>query len=150
MSTRNRKTTFVGTEGYMPPEGPGLPGADVYALGKVLYELSTGLDRQEFPKLPPNLSSFPDLRMLVGLNRVVLRACDPIATQRYPDGIALLADLEKLRTGRPMRRWATWQLALAAAAALIALMVAGWWFAHRAPVAAALQPAANASPPAAP
>ena len=29
--------TFVGTEGYVPPDGPGTPSSDVYALGKVLY-----------------------------------------------------------------------------------------------------------------
>ena len=28
--------TFIGTEGYVPPEGPGAPSADVFALGKVL------------------------------------------------------------------------------------------------------------------
>src|SRR5207249_11754056 len=28
--------SFVGTEGYIPPEGPGTPAADVYSLGKVL------------------------------------------------------------------------------------------------------------------
>jgi eukaryotic-like serine/threonine-protein kinase len=37
--------SFVGTDGFIPPEGPGAPSADLYSLGKVLYELSTGLDR---------------------------------------------------------------------------------------------------------
>ena len=41
--------SFVGTEGYIPPEGPGTPQADLYSLGKVLYEISTGKDRQDFP-----------------------------------------------------------------------------------------------------
>ena len=27
-------STFIGTAGYIPPEGPGMPAADVYALGK--------------------------------------------------------------------------------------------------------------------
>lgn len=31
--------SFVGTEGYIPPEGPGTPAADVYSLGKVFSEL---------------------------------------------------------------------------------------------------------------
>src|SRR5207247_6834337 len=38
--------SYVGTEGFIPPEGPGRPQADLYSLGKVLYEISTGLDRQ--------------------------------------------------------------------------------------------------------
>ncbi|PYI82322.1 MAG: hypothetical protein DME26_18130, partial [Verrucomicrobia bacterium] len=34
--------SFVGTEGYLPPEGTGTRQADLYSLGKVLYEMSTG------------------------------------------------------------------------------------------------------------
>ena len=41
--------SFVGTEGYIPPEGPGTPSADCYSLGKLLYELSTGHDRTAWP-----------------------------------------------------------------------------------------------------
>jgi len=41
--------SFVGTEGYLPPEGPGTTSADCHALGKVLYELSTGRDRRDYP-----------------------------------------------------------------------------------------------------
>ena len=42
--------SFVGTEGYLPPEGPGTPQGDLYSLGKVLYEASTGKDRRDFPE----------------------------------------------------------------------------------------------------
>jgi serine/threonine protein kinase len=45
--------SFVGTEGFIPPEGPGTPQADLYGLGKLLYELFTGRDRMDFPQLPP-------------------------------------------------------------------------------------------------
>ena len=40
----DREGTWVGTPGYMPPtpEHPGTPQADIYALGMVLYVLSTG------------------------------------------------------------------------------------------------------------
>ena len=42
--------SFVGTEGFIPPEGPNSPQADIYSLGKVLYEMSMGKDRTEFPE----------------------------------------------------------------------------------------------------
>ena len=47
--------SFVGTAGFIPPEGPGTSQADLYSLGKVLYEISTGKDRQDFPELPAEL-----------------------------------------------------------------------------------------------
>ena len=43
----------VGTEGFIAPEGAGSEQADIYSLGKVLYEISTGKDRTEYPDLPP-------------------------------------------------------------------------------------------------
>ena len=48
----NEARSYVGTEGYIPPEGPGTAQADIYGLGKVLYEASTGKDRKSFPELP--------------------------------------------------------------------------------------------------
>jgi TolB-like protein len=120
--------TFVGTEGFMPPEGPGSPGADVFALGKVLYELSTGFDRRQFPQLPPDLDRLPDHRGLLKLNEVILRACDPLPRLRYPDGRMLLADLLTLQAGRPVRRPAPGRrVALLAAAAAVALAAAWMW-----------------------
>ena len=50
--------SFVGTEGYLPPEGAGTPQADLYSLGKLLYEMSTGCDRKEFPALPSDIAYF--------------------------------------------------------------------------------------------
>ena len=41
-------TTSLGTMGYAPPEESGHPTADLYSLGKVLYELSTGKDPNGF------------------------------------------------------------------------------------------------------
>lgn len=49
--------SFVGTEGFIPPEGPGTPRADLYSLGKVLYEIGTGLDRRDFPALPEDFTA---------------------------------------------------------------------------------------------
>src|SRR5437667_2921519 len=47
--------SIVGTEGYLAPEGPGTVQADIYSLGKVLYEISTGRDRRHCPDLPLDL-----------------------------------------------------------------------------------------------
>ena len=43
---------YVGTEGFIAPEGPGTAQADIYALGKVLYEMGTGNRAEEYPVLP--------------------------------------------------------------------------------------------------
>jgi len=74
--------TFVGTEGFVPPEGPGTAQADVYSLGKVLYEMSSGKDRMEFPEIPSNLSD-EEWPFWLDLNRVICRACAPDLNERY-------------------------------------------------------------------
>ena len=75
--------SIVGTEGYLPPEGPGTPQADIFALGKVLYEAATGMDRREFPKLPEDLRTWPDAVQVFELNEVILKASAQAAGQRY-------------------------------------------------------------------
>ena len=47
-------STFVGSEGYIPPEGPGKPTVDLFGLGKVLYEMSMASINFSFPNCPPN------------------------------------------------------------------------------------------------
>lgn len=100
----DEQLTFVGTEGFVPPEGPGAPGADVFSLGKLLYELATGLDRHDFPRLPAELSEWPDRREFLELNEVLLRACEGDARRRYPDATALLDELLLLQAGKSVRR----------------------------------------------
>jgi WD40 repeat protein len=96
--------TFVGTEGFVPPEGPGAPSADVYSLGKLLYELATGLDRHDYPRLPPDLDSRPDQRALLELNEILVRACETDARLRFQDASALLDELLLLQAGKSVRR----------------------------------------------
>ncbi|MFT4176223.1 MAG: protein kinase, partial [Luteolibacter sp.] len=69
--------TFVGTEGFVPPEGPGSEQADVYSLGKVLYEIATGKDRLDFPTLPEDLPEGPERKRWVELNKIICEICDP-------------------------------------------------------------------------
>jgi TolB-like protein len=123
--------TYVGTEGFVPPEGPGKPAADVFALGRLLYEMATGLDRDEFPRLPAELNKVSDRKVLFGLNEIILRACEPDSTRRYPDAPALLADLAALEAGRSRRRGGRGRRSLALAAAVVAVAVTGLLFIRR-------------------
>src|SRR5206468_12570335 len=85
--------SFVGTSGFLPPEGPGTPQGDLYSLGKVLYETSMGRDRTEFPKLPPDLAEFEDPGRLLELNAVILKACHHDPLHRYRSAREMGADL---------------------------------------------------------
>lgn len=96
--------SFVGTEGFLPPEGPGTRQADIYSLGKVLYEISTGHDRQQFPELPTNIVELPDRGELSELNEVLLRACAPDVKQRYESAAEMHADLALLQSGKSVSR----------------------------------------------
>lgn len=77
--------TFVGTEGYVPPEGPGTSSADLYSLAMVLYEMHTGKDRLDFPELPTNLEISPSVNRdeWRALNSVICRAGSPDPRKRY-------------------------------------------------------------------
>jgi CHASE2 domain-containing sensor protein len=95
----NRQHSLVGTLGYMPPapELPGTPAADIYALGMVLYVISTGEGPEMFPTLPTTLVANSDYGF-IALNRVILRACQPKLSQRYASAADLKADLQLLES----------------------------------------------------
>ncbi len=95
--------SFVGTEGYIPPEGPGTPSADCYSLGKVLYEMGTGRDRHDFPQLPANLRQMEDPRELLESNEIVLKACGNDPRRRYTSAHQLCYELTLLKQGKSIR-----------------------------------------------
>ncbi|MEJ0090786.1 MAG: protein kinase [Limisphaerales bacterium] len=102
--------SFVGTEGFIPPEGSGTIRADIYALGKVLYEISTGNDRNEYPALPELPGSHAETRDLILLNKIILKACRAKTWHRYQTAeemmLALLAfefNKDALRKSEKMR-----------------------------------------------
>ncbi len=130
--------SFVGTEGFIPPEGPGTRPADIYSLGKVLYELSTGHDRQQFPELPTNIADLPDRPLLGELNEVLIKACHRDPAQRYQTAAEMHADLALLESGRSVvrmrgmeRRLRLVQRAGAIVTALAAVVALGWWWQTR-------------------
>jgi serine/threonine protein kinase len=116
--------SFVGTEGFIPPEGPGSPQADLYSLGKALYEISTGHNRRDFPALPrdvaaqepggsdadlnskskiENSKSEIDEAAFLELNVVVVKACKTDLRGRYQGAEEMQADLELLQQGRSVK-----------------------------------------------
>lgn len=101
--------SVVGTDGYLPPEGAGTPGADVYSLGKVIYEMGTGLDRRRFPELPCHVEPPAEVAALRELNEIILRACAWDPARRYASTTALRRDLERLREGRSVRSRRVWE-----------------------------------------
>jgi hypothetical protein len=116
--------SFVGTDGYIPPEGPGTPQADIYSLGIVLYEITTGRDRRDFPALPTELHGIPGRPQVLALNHVILKACDHVRT-RYRSAIQMQADIIRLTSGARAKKTHRFPIRrlIYAAAALIVLAV---------------------------
>jgi hypothetical protein len=114
------EVTALGTVEFMPPNGAIDRSSDLYACGRVLYCMMTGLSARSFPTLPKSLlaDTSPVVR---ALNAAVNRACALDPKHRFQ----LAADF-KAALADPQRTWSRrrkWTVALAACS-LIALT--GW------------------------
>jgi tetratricopeptide (TPR) repeat protein/tRNA A-37 threonylcarbamoyl transferase component Bud32 len=126
----------IGTPEYMAPEqidgGPITPATDIYALGLVLYEMTTGerpfaadtpmesvLRRMTGPTPKSPRDVRPDLP--VAWDRAIMRCLARYPEARFPDATAVLAALDPRASGSRRSR----TLVLASAAAVIAIAVAG-------------------------
>src|SRR6266849_5962560 len=123
--------SYVGTEGFIPPEGPGTPQADLYSVGIVLYEMSTGKSHQDFPEPLPDLASQPDHARWLEFNAVIHKACRPEVRERYQSAEEMHAELALLQRGESVRRLRVLERRVAAMAklslvgGLIALVAVG-------------------------
>jgi alpha-L-fucosidase len=129
VTDRDVSVSYVGTEGYIPPEGPSSAQADIYSLGKVLYEMATGRDRMDFPELPTDLQELPDREALLELNGLIVKACEHDARRRYQTARELFADLTRVQRGEPVRRNEVWRRRFVAAGkwaagAAVAILIA--------------------------
>ena len=118
---------YRGTEGFQPLEGTSDAGADLYALGKTLYEVWTGGNRLEFPSLPREVLDAPDWHPVGShLNEILLKACHSQPRRRFRSARELSAALGNVISGRrPInrRRWlATTAGCALAGAGLVALL----------------------------
>lgn len=89
--------TSAGTIGYVPPEGPGRATGDLYSLGKVLYEISTGIRPERFPELVETRDS-EQFRLF---NDVLLRACEGKAEKRFQSAAEMLLALRESHASGP-------------------------------------------------
>ncbi|MEK7950056.1 SUMF1/EgtB/PvdO family nonheme iron enzyme [Luteolibacter soli] len=104
VATRGQRT-FVGTEGFVPPEGPGSAQADVYSLGKVLYEIASGKDRMDFPELPDDMPPKLERKRWLALNQIICDVCEPQLSKRRVSSAGDLADaLKRLQEGKRRKR----------------------------------------------
>jgi len=128
----SKARSYVGTEGYIPPEGPNSKQADLFSLGMVLYEAVMGRHRKDFPSLPDAMDGGADAVALRELNAVILKACASHPNRRYASAEALGEDLSLIASGgsvRRRRRWREWRrrgVGFLALAALLAAMATAW------------------------
>ena len=138
VSTGSEGRTFVGTEGYIPPEGPGLPVADIYALGMSLYEAATGYVPEEFPKVPAEWFAEEAGAEAIEFHEIVLKACEGAKERRYQSAEQMQADLALLQSGQSVRhvrmlekraartqRFA-WAASIVVAIAMATTLIANW------------------------
>ena len=103
VSEAREGSSLVGTTGYIAPEGPGLPAADLYSLGMVLYEVATGRRPAEFPETPDEWLR-PGHSVEWEFHEIVLRLVARDPARRHRDARELRDELLLLRGGRSVRR----------------------------------------------
>ena len=127
----NSDRNFAGTQGYIPPDGSGTPRADVYALAKVLYEMSTGKDRMEFPELPADVPEGASHRRWIEFNNIICAAAEPrISKQGIVSAQVLAERIDELRQYAPrhhalIKRRKRWAKLIGVTAGLLVLGVWG-------------------------
>jgi serine/threonine protein kinase len=85
---------------YAAPEGSHSSLADIFSLGKTLYEMCTGLPVAAYPCLPPDIRHWDDHQLLLKLNKIMARACARELLERYTSVEQMLNDLEFVRAER--------------------------------------------------
>ncbi len=89
---RGRDASYVGTEGYLPPEGPGTVAGDLYALGKVLHEMTVSREVEGTSNSKPESSNLESQQYQL----IVTQACAHDPAQRYATAQAMHDALRKL------------------------------------------------------
>jgi serine/threonine protein kinase len=114
--------SIAGTPGYLPLDGSTGPDADLYALGKLLYQVVTGLEPADFPSIPRNLLVGAEAEQVRRLNPVLLRACAPVRSHRYSNAHQLSQALRRAGNRSKCNRSRYWAAAYATTVLLAAVV----------------------------
>ena len=81
---------------YAAPEGCHSSRADIFSLGKTIYEMCTGLPVKAYPCLPPEVRHWDDHPAVLDINRIIANSCTRDLRKRYPSAREMLRDLERI------------------------------------------------------
>lgn len=127
--------SLVGTPDFTPWTGAGTPSADLYSLGKILYQAASGRAPRDVAELPTRSLDLTEQTQFLELQEVLFRACAENPKERYPTAAAMRRDLERILEGNSLRRerflrhWTQIGL-IGAALALLALAGVGSAWRH--------------------
>jgi serine/threonine protein kinase len=98
VANARERPSGVGTFGFIPNDGPGTVRADIFGLGKVLYQAATGKSVEHFPALPTCAVDSSEWPRFAALNRIFNKACAPDPKQQYRTAEELHRALVTLQT----------------------------------------------------
>ena len=104
VSKADETTSVIGTDGYMPAQGQGSPEGDIFGLGRLLYEIFTGLSPLQFPDIPASFGAEKeDAEIARELNLIINKACAPKVNERHKNAAELRGDLLLAQSGHNLR-----------------------------------------------
>ena len=125
LTESNPQVSRLGTQKYMPPDGPMDARADVYAAGLVIYEVISGLPAEGFPRLGGRAPEVVGTPVLNALTRLGLQACQPDPKERFQDAGEMLSALERASEA-PARRGRFRRKVVASVACTAVVAAAAW------------------------
>ncbi|HEY3244874.1 MAG TPA: serine/threonine-protein kinase [Phycisphaerae bacterium] len=108
----NRDVTQIGTPGYLPNDPALDQTGDLYAVGKILWQLISGLPLDGYPCLPEDVPRGGEAgRAFRTANGIATKAAQPDRALRYETATAMLDDITAGRPPPPRRRVGSSQVA---------------------------------------
>ena len=89
-------STFIGTSGYLAPEGSTSEQSDIFALGKLLYRMMTGHGVDQFPLLPDHFYKNSQVGFFRELNNIVCKACQANIQKRFKSTAHFLNAIKRI------------------------------------------------------